>query len=168
MLLCFSVWCHPFNILKIGYLKHKFLIPTLHFHQPELQAAVTLNLIYEWSFECRGHGALKYTIIHYKKYFSVCICGMNVETVFCFAALEWKNKGVWGFRDIDSCSKTLHHFTQMFFKPNKLLWLQPTFFLNWLFFIDACVCVYICKLTASICSINTLTFPSQLSSKFYL
>lgn len=49
--------------------------------------------------------------------------------VACFAALEWRKKDFWGFRGIDSYSKTLHHFAQMFFKPNKS-WLQPTFFLN--------------------------------------
>lgn len=49
--------------------------------------------------------------------------------VVCFAALEWRKKGIWGFKAIDSCSKILHHFAQMFFKPNKVLWLQYVFFL---------------------------------------
>lgn len=84
---------------------------------------------------------------------------MEEQSGLCFAALKWRKKGIWGFRGLDSCSKISHHFALMFFTPRKVLWLQYTFFpyLTLLFLIDACIHVYIYKLTA---------FPSQLSSKF--
>lgn len=96
---CFSVWHHPFNILNIGYLKHKLLLLTLHFHQPELQATVISNFIYKWNSQSEGHSALKYTTIYYQKYLGICICGMNVRIkwlMFCCFGME--EEGHLGFQ----------------------------------------------------------------------